>query len=292
MAIMTKRRRPALRHIALSDLIGPKEVFKIALTMIGAEGLWDRQAHGHDYPEMFWIESGTGRHWVNGHEVPVQSGYLCTMRPSDCHTFVGQPDDPLAVMNLAFYVETLEHFRQRYFPNSSSYFWARGKVPYSCELDAPNFKWFMDSARQLASHTESLMTLDRFLMDALTRLDSLDRAGVDLPDWLQAALDRYTEPDHFQQGTAGFVELAGRGPEHVNRSLRRYLGLTTTEVVNRARMDWAANELRFTDRPILAICFDAGCGNVGHFYKLFKARHGKTPKAYRESCRAEARGLL
>lgn len=43
----------------------------------------------------------------------------------------------------------------------------------------------------------------------------------------------------------------------------------------------AARQLRMTDHDILNIMYDCGLSNPSHFYKLFKARYGETPRKYR-----------
>jgi AraC family cel operon transcriptional repressor len=69
----------------------------------------------------------------------------------------------------------------------------------------------------------------------------------------------------------------------VNACLQRFHGITATEAVNAARMEFAARELRTGTKKILEICFDCGFENLAHFYRIFKAATGTTPRAYRES---------
>jgi AraC family cel operon transcriptional repressor len=282
-----------VRHIRFREIIGPDGVFKIARAVIDGRSFWQESDHDHDFPEMFWVQCGAGLHLVNGRQRDISAGYLCMMRPSDRHNFYGRSDTPLAMMNIAFPPEALEHYRRRYFSGCRNYFWTRARLPYSARLDDSALRWLNESARELSAWTDSALVLDRFFAELFLLLEKArSRDGTGMPAWLREALERFSRPEHFRAGLAGFVQLAGRGREHVNRSLRRHLGMTTTEVVNRARMRWAADELRFTDRTILAICFDAGCGNVGHFYKLFRMHFGTTPKAWREHHRELGRRLL
>jgi AraC family cel operon transcriptional repressor len=69
----------------------------------------------------------------------------------------------------------------------------------------------------------------------------------------------------------------------VNASLQRLHGITATEAVNAARMDFATRELRTGTKKILEICFDCGFENLAHFYRIFKAATGTTPRAYRQN---------
>jgi len=294
MRMAASDERPGrVRHIRFREVIGRDRAFNIARAVIDGRSLWCEHEHDHDFPEMFWVQCGTGLHLVNGRQREISPGYLCMMRPRDRHNFYGCSGTPLAMMNIAFSTQALEHYRRRYFSGGRNYFWTRARLPYSAKLEDSTLRWLNESARELSARTDSDLVLDRFFAELFLLLEKGgSREGSGLPAWLREALEGFSGPGHFRTGVAGFVQLAGRGREHVNRSLRRHLGMTTTEVVNRARMRWAADELRFTDRTILSICFDAGCGNVGHFYKLFREQLGTTPRAWRERHRELGRWLL
>jgi AraC family cel operon transcriptional repressor len=84
--------------------------------------------------------------------------------------------------------------------------------------------------------------------------------------------------------------LAHHGPDHVRRVLRRAVGLTATELVNRMRLDHAAAALRMAEKPVLAIAQEVGMPHAGHFYRCFRARFGLAPAAYRRRQRLPVRG--
>ena len=67
----------------------------------------------------------------------------------------------------------------------------------------------------------------------------------------------------------------------VNRQLKRILNTTATDVVNRARMDYAGRRLVMSDDKIVSISLQCGLSNLGHFYQLFKQRFGMSPGRYR-----------
>ncbi|MBN2711078.1 MAG: helix-turn-helix transcriptional regulator, partial [Planctomycetes bacterium] len=85
----------------------------------------------------------------------------------------------------------------------------------------------------------------------------------------------------FVSGASGFVELCGRSPEHVARVCRQKLDLTPVEIVNRARINYARQQLTATGRSILDIAFDCGFSSVSHFYSVFKSVTGLTPRQLR-----------
>jgi len=277
-----------LPRLRLARLIGSGQAFHVGRSTIGPEGL--AKSHGHDFAEVFWIEGGRGLHVANGRRVPIEAGALVFVRPSDRHGFRGEPGAPLSIMNVAFPAAALRPLGARHPELSGEFFWSRAALPASFRVDDAFLHWLAEEVRDLAASTGSTLCLDRFLLGLFLRLEAwrAPSARPAPPEWLLAALRDFRAPAQFERGTAGLAELAGRSPEHVNRELRRHFGATATAAVNRARMRWAAEQLRFTDRSILEVALDCGCGNLGHFYKLFRAEHGRSPAAWRRRQHREA----
>jgi AraC family cel operon transcriptional repressor len=67
----------------------------------------------------------------------------------------------------------------------------------------------------------------------------------------------------------------------VARCARHHLGTTPTDYVNGIRMTYAMWQLEMADRGILDIALDCGIENLSHFYNLFRAQTGTTPRHYR-----------
>jgi AraC family cel operon transcriptional repressor len=103
------------------------------------------------------------------------------------------------------------------------------------------------------------------------------------------ALHARTESAILTGGTAALARRAGRTPQHLNATLKKWRGITCTDAVNEARMDVAARELRTSTKKIIEICFDCGLQNLAHFYKLFHRRYGMTPRLYRAKHHAVVR---
>jgi len=85
----------------------------------------------------------------------------------------------------------------------------------------------------------------------------------------------------LSQGTPALARLAGRSPQHVNALLRTHYGQTATDVLNQARLDYAAVQLQMSTAKIMDICLECGFQNLGHFYRIFRGQFGVTPRAYR-----------
>ena len=158
-------------------------------------------------------------------------------------------------------------------------------MPFQTNVSAPKRRWLRNWADHLGGHARcARIEVERFLLDLLHELDS-DASTSDTaqrePDWLTFALEKITEPRHFTLGTPEFARLAGRTPQHVNAVLKATCGMTTTDAVNQARLDYAAVQLRMSSNKILEFCFDCGLQNPGHFHRLFREHFGVTPRLYR-----------
>ena len=103
----------------------------------------------------------------------------------------------------------------------------------------------------------------------------------DTPDWLAHACRAIQKRDNFSRGVERFLRLCGRSREHAARSMRRHLKTTPTDYVNKLRIAHAQRQLEMGGPDILDISLDCGIDNLSHFYQLFRAATGLTPRAYR-----------
>lgn len=271
-----------MRTIQWEHICPNDESFHLARTWISGSSP-TKTLHAQTFFEVFWIERGEGIHLVNGEKTPLHPGDFVWMRPSDRHGFDSPQSDGFVLTNLAFSESTARNLQNRYFSEETRFLWHTGKRPATLHLDSARMKGLKEWTAYLNRAPRSQLEIDRFLIDLLHRLRTSlpDFQPVELPDWLTSALDNFNTPEHFAGGVQALAEEAGRSPEHVNATLRESLGITATEAVNRARMDYAAGQLRISTQKILEICFDCGFENLGHFYKVFKDHFQTTPRTYR-----------
>jgi AraC family cel operon transcriptional repressor len=239
--------------------------------------------HGHDFAEIFWIDRGSGIHRINGRSEPLFPGNLIMMRPSDCHAIDAAEGEGIRLTNIAFPQETLDFLGRRYFSRQTAAFWHREKMPARQQIDAAQLRRFNRWADELSEAPRERFHLERFLLNVLAEL-SRDRSDArldDVPAWLARACRTIQKPEHFSRGVEHFLRLCGRSREHASRTVRRHLGTTPTAYVNHIRMAYAMRQLEMGNREIIEIAFDCGLENLSHFYSLFRARTGMTPRAYR-----------
>lgn len=274
-----------VKRFFLGHFISRQEVFHLARVKIYSRQ--DLSLHNHDFAEIFWVESGSGTHLINGQKVLLRPGHLVMMRPDDRHSFTSDTGG-ITIMNLAFSTETLEHVRDRYFPRSRDYFWTEGSLPFQARMDMPLIGRISQRAEKIWRYRNTNLYLDSLLLYIFRIVEEqhvgiqTGRKAVEAPVWLTQAVQQYLTLEHFREGPRGFASVCERNIDHVNRMVRKCYHKTLSELVSELRMNFAAKQLSITNVPIKTICSDCGFNNLGHFYKVFREVYHQTPSEYRK----------
>jgi len=93
-----------------------------------------------------------------------------------------------------------------------------------------------------------------------------------------AMISRYYMQPKTVKGLAAEIGLSRF---HFCRMFHRETGFTPSEYLSLYRLDAARTLLGTTDKPIQQVARSVGIPNVENFSKLFRQRHGLSPRAYR-----------
>jgi AraC family transcriptional regulator len=134
----------------------------------------------------------------------------------------------------------------------------------------------------------SVLTIDSLvvlMLSSAARLDARHTLHGGPPPWLLRVRDalhaQFARPPHL--GELG--RIAGVSVSHLTHSFRRHFRTTPGDYVRHVRVQWAADELTTTDRPLSEIAFDAGYCDQSHFTREIRRAFGLPPGAYRASRR-------
>ncbi|MGX9356705.1 AraC family transcriptional regulator [Roseobacteraceae bacterium S113] len=238
--------------------------------------------HDHDYYELFLVEQGAARHFINGEVSELQRGDLVFMRPDDAHALQAGPQG-CTILNVMFRVETADHLLARYGDDvAGRFFWKTGSRPARIALGGATLERAVNVSQSLQTSLRSLARIEQYLLSMVLHVvPHVAHLSDAAPAWLVQACHAAQTPDVFSKGAAGFIAAAGRGHEHVCRQTARHLGLSPTAFVNQVRMQHAAQRLGEGSTTIEDIARECGITNVSHFYKLFRTHYGTTPRDYR-----------
>ncbi len=238
--------------------------------------------HRHDFPEVFWLESGACRHEFGAAHRDLAVGDVVLVRPDDAHGFTPLPPSGFTLCNVACASAAIErlralHFRTRPWP------WD-GDEPVVRRFDSEAINRLKAWGDLLVRMDQDALVLDAFLLDLHRML--VDSAGLEAPaqgpTWLSSALAAFAADEHLlAEGLPALRRLAGCSLAHLSRCLRQHHGRSAEATVTALRLEQAARRLRDSDEPVLGIALACGFPSLGHFYRCFAGRFGEAPARWR-----------
>lgn len=91
-------------------------------------------------------------------------------------------------------------------------------------------------------------------------------------------IQRHLDEDVSLEALARVAHFA---PHHFHRVFRGMVGESVKEHVRRLRLERAAYFLRYSDRPVTRLAFEAGYETHESFTRAFRAHFGESPSGYR-----------
>lgn len=238
--------------------------------------------HTHDFVEAFWITEGQCTHTLDGVREKLKVGDLLLMSPSDVHNLSTGRNEKCTFVNLAFHKEILHNLATEYDSSLLKKWLQSSGQPMKFALPYSSLKWLEAAASDLFNSKQSLLVLCRFILNLTFELEAFESNQFkNCPEWLRNACMEVKNVKYFDLGAKALAVISGYTEEHVARTLKKYTGLTPSQVVNSARMDYAAAKLATTTRSITEIAYDSGFESLSHFFVCFKKQFGMTPRQYR-----------
>lgn len=244
--------------------------------------------HDHDYYEFFLITNGSIQHKINDRTSILQKGHLVFIRPTDYHIYSKNGPHDCQMVNIAIMAKTIEELM--------NYLGGGLDRKLLLESDLPPMVLLTQSELStLLARLERLNTLpvmDKVRLNTELRiilihifsnyfLESREKHEA-TPEWLRVTISKMQKPENFKRGMDAVKEIACRSDEHISRSFKKYLGKTPTQFVNEMRLNYAANQIRFSHKKIADIAFESGFDNQSNFHRQFKSFLGFTPNEFRK----------
>lgn len=272
--------------LTCADTFSPDDAFVLSRAELDTRRPPD--LHTQDFHELLWVQNGKVRLHTPTGKRDLSEGDLLFISPGQPHGLQGRGEAAI-VVSLAIRPGVIKAIGKRHEDLKGVAFWA-GKDPHLTHRDIRQLAELNQAALKLERSPRRKLYLEAFLLPLLVALDRTPEGmGPGAPDWLITACSAAQKPEVYHDGAAGFVAVTGRAHPHVSRTMRRFLGQTPSDYINRIRMDHAARQLAGTSDPLAEIAADCGLPNLSHFHKLFLETHGETPQRYR---RARQRSLI
>jgi len=244
--------------------------------------------HYHNFYELFLITKGTMIHIVNNNEQLLSKGHLVFIRDTDIHYYKKNSNMNCEFINLAFFKETLVQMfkyldKYNLFENLLTQL-----MPPTVFLTNMEFE---DAERRLRNlnllphinKNRINLELRTILVDFFSKYFYENEQKIELiPTWLQFINLEMNKKENFSKGLVKLYEFSNKTPEHVSRSFKKFYHKTPSTFVNELRLNYAANLLIHSDKPILDISLETGFENLSYFYTLFKKYYSISPLKFRK----------
>ena len=248
--------------------------------------------HRHDFFEIFIILEGSLVHRVEGGIPPLLGrGSLFFIRPDDVHGFARHDAESCTMANLAFTPATFEAILHFTGLVSRRAILMDPIQPPGIQLAEAEIELVAARLSGLFGHAAGAAGAGNAFLRALLAqwladiTEPLHGAQTNGPAWLLELCAAMKRKENFLQGVARLQELAGRSPEHVARSFKRYLGTTASTFVNNQRLGYAGELLADESLAVIEVALEAGFSDPGYFNRLFKRRYHCTPMEFRQRVR-------
>jgi AraC-like DNA-binding protein len=259
-----------MRHLLFS-MIAPHRAFH-ARRVPGGEAT---TAHDHDFWEAFLVLGGTGRHVCNGCSHALARGDCWLVRPADVHSLDGET---LSILNVAWPTEGW---------NAWLAIAGLSAEDGATQREAPELETAfarMSEVFAVGSAREELHRA-RFWGELAAHFwPSSEDAGV-YPPWMRRALERFEREEGVRGGYEFLLRSAPVSPRQLHREWARVLGQTPSAWVMQKRLERASLLLLQTALPVQEIAARCGFENVPYFFRVWKVRFDRSPRAYREAAR-------
>ena len=138
-----------------------------------------------------------------------------------------------------------------------------------------------------AEDEAAALAMEGLLLELLAAVSrSRDTSSAPAPAWAKRALALLRDTPAHRHSLASIAMEVGVHPATLSRGFRRAYGVSLGEMQRRLRLDFAAEQLSTTERPLAVIAQEAGFFDQSHFTNAFSRYLGTSPLRYRRAMRS------
>lgn len=254
-------------------------------------------SHRHNYVELVYMCSGSTTHIIDGAErVVLEEGDLLFLGQSVRHEILPAGEDDIAVNFIilpAFFhrpismierENVLRDFLISTLAEGTSlarylHIRAKGAVPVEDLMETMIWSLIEGPGGMNAIHQT---TMGLLLMNLSLFAETINAASPGQREQnLVFSVLKYIETN-YRDGTLAEISEQLHEPEYtVSRLLKRHTGEHFKGLLQRRKLQQAAYLLANTSLPVEAILDRVGYDNSSYFYRRFRERYGRSPRAFR-----------
>ncbi|ASU33580.1 AraC family transcriptional regulator [Mucilaginibacter xinganensis] len=257
---------------------------------------FDSPYHFHPEFELTYILDGSGKRYVGSHMDDFTAGDLVLIGPNLPHCWKLDPGKDVQTEAGAIVIQFDGAFLGSDFFNKDEL----QHIKRLLKKSASGVSFYGDTQKAVNQNMLALNSESNSFRKMLGLLDTLQRlaqsAEYTLLDQNQVIAERsLAEQERINPVFAYLVEnfrqqvsldtaagLANMTTNAFCKYFKKTTRKTFMETIIEYRLNYATQQLVQTDKPISAIAFESGFGDVSHFYKLFKVKMHLSPLNYRK----------
>ena len=262
----------------------------------------DFPEHGHDYMEFMYVYAGSVTHIVDGEKIQLACGDILFLNRHIRHSVLRARQEDIGINFIVSNDFLKQVFRNVQNDPIMSGFITRnfaadgeGEYLHFSTADCFPVRNLTDNLiYALAKHTPDdsaiLTQIVSLLFSYLSHYRETLKSGlrVTSPDTrLKQAVSAYIADRYPCATLTELADRLGYSGEYLSRRIAALFGKTFRELLCEERLDAAARLLQETNLSIAQIVEAVGYENCSHFYRMFRARRGMTPRRYRLTTKNE-----
>ena len=287
-------------------LLGQQEIHNRKIAFIKTNR--NAEPHYHYFVEIVYFLKGRGTHIINNKKYPIKSGDIFLINPFTTHSYETKQenDAPVEVYNIIFYADFLSSsiIPERFIDDMHKKLF---DTPY--KLDSSRTKYIKvegdikhtflslfqmiedEYYTQNSGYLICLKNLLTLLITKIYRLSTTSSSTSVISAKNKQLINEAVE--YLREHATENIQLNDIAKKYYfsvsyfNRLLKKHLGVTLNQFLQRERMTMAAKLLQETDLSIEEICEKVGYSDIKFFYSLFSKNLGISPAKYRTLIRQE-----
>ena len=244
--------------------------------------------HCHEFYEMAFVTSGSGKQMINGVESPIIKGSIFLLTPADFHEIVPDEDSEIQLYNLIFTAEMIpQQVMELLFSERHMYIHCFEDRAYERMLWEWERIWDEAHISQVGSQYIVHGAIERVLID-LYRQCNIQQSK------LENSNARHTTDAVIRNSTI-FIQHRFResisleqvakhynlSPNYFSGCFKQVLGVSFQTYVVNTRLEFAKSLLRVSNLSVTEICFSSGFNTLTYFERVFKKKTRVTATEYR-----------
>lgn len=260
-----------------------------AETAVRHEGYVMPRPHCHAYFELFYVQSGTCRFFIENNMYDIYAGDFMLIPPDIFHYtryLSGQCKRNMVHFNRS----DLDESVVRLMPQGEDFLSATRIFQMPEEYREQTHTLFSQMIRERRIGDDcSQPMLHALLQELFLLCERLCRPLSNIPEDIHTTDRKIVQAArfisvHYMESvtTADIAAAAGYSPNYLSKKFRSSVGVGIHEYLMFIRLQHAAYELAATDDLITEIAFRCGFSDSNYFKDAFKKKYGVTPRAYRK----------